>query len=102
MLRFDPTQPEHTKYEIKEPPSEKEKKKKKAKLTDESTVNPEPEVSKEQFYKINDSLKNVFEEKQEFSLLNIFNKQLGERSLDQNFFFQKLTNHFCRYYKRKY
>lgn len=76
MLRFDPTQPEHSKYEIA---NEKIKKDKiKTKMVSE-TVNEKkqeekeiPTVSKELFYKLNENLKESLQEEKGFSLLNMF------------------------------
>lgn len=79
MLRFDPTQPEHEKFEIKEVATEKKKKRRKdAQNTDLEKIENLPEVSDEKFYKVNEGLKEVFQEKQQFSLLNIFNKYTEE------------------------
>ncbi|XP_072389078.1 probable RNA-binding protein CG14230 [Diabrotica undecimpunctata] len=81
MLRFDPSQPEHSKYEI--PKSIMDKKEKKRKRKDSETEMIEekkveekeaPEVSKEVFFKISDDLKETFEEKKEFSLLSMFGR----------------------------
>lgn len=80
MLRFDPSQPEHTKFEIKEAPKEKKKKKRKTGMEADSS-NVEPEVSKEKFYEVSEGLKDVFKEKQEFSLLSMFSQQLESSKL---------------------
>ncbi|CAG9835348.1 unnamed protein product [Diabrotica balteata] len=81
MLRFDPSQPEHSKYEI--PKSTMDKKEKKRKRKDSETEMIEekkveekeaPEVSKEVFFKVSDDLKETFEEKKEFSLLSMFGR----------------------------
>ncbi|XP_046969997.1 probable RNA-binding protein CG14230 [Vanessa cardui] len=87
MLRFDPMQPEHAKYlapvETK-PESTKKSKKKKSKDTESKeeeiiTQQPEPvvekvEVSKEQFYKISDTLKEAITQPNSFSLRSLFTK----------------------------
>lgn len=79
MLRFDPTQPEHSKYEIKEDLTVKKKKKKK--VDDQSNVANNdiiPNVSKDTFYKVSEGLKDIFQEKQEFSLLSMFNQHVNK------------------------
>lgn len=88
MLRFDPSQPDHSKYELqnKEPKTTKRKRKdsnsefneKKAQETQQ------PEVSKEVFYKVTGNLKDSLNEKQEFSLLSMFGKnRTEEESLEE-------------------
>ncbi|CAH0713279.1 unnamed protein product, partial [Brenthis ino] len=84
MLRFDPMQPEHAKYlapvEMKPESTKKSKKKKdKEPIVEEQVAVPEPvvekvEVSKEQFYKISDSLKEAITQPNEFSLRSLFRK----------------------------
>ncbi|CAH1163914.1 unnamed protein product [Phaedon cochleariae] len=76
MLRFDPTQPEHSKYEIPKP---EKKEKRKRKNSENDILNEKkqeekdmPEVSKEVFYKVTNDLKETLEEKKEFSLLSMF------------------------------
>ncbi|XP_045777106.1 nucleolar protein 8 [Maniola jurtina] len=84
MLRFDPTQPEHAKYLVPvtaEDHTKKSKKKKSKEIKDvESQKEPEPvvekvEVSKEQFYKISDSLKETMTQPTTFSLRSLFTKE---------------------------
>ncbi|CAG9563942.1 unnamed protein product [Danaus chrysippus] len=84
MLRFDPSQPEHAKYlaPVTEKPEQTKKSKKKKK--DIEVVEEQPketenvvekvEVSKEQFYKITDDLKEAITQPQEFSLRSLFAK----------------------------
>ncbi|GLV40116.1 uncharacterized protein CBL_03736 [Carabus blaptoides fortunei] len=77
MLRFDPSKPEHSKFEIKEiDVKEKSKMKEKAvgKELAEETNNEEPqvEVSKETFYKVTANLKQSLQQNEGFSLLNMF------------------------------
>ncbi|KAJ8972312.1 hypothetical protein NQ314_000227 [Rhamnusium bicolor] len=80
MLRYDPTQPEHSKYEIKKELGKQKKRKRNEseieifneEKQDEKEV---PIVSKEIFYKVRDNLKESLDEKQEFSLLSIFGKK---------------------------
>ncbi|XP_063238437.1 nucleolar protein 8 isoform X2 [Bacillus rossius redtenbacheri] len=77
MLRFDPTKPDHEKYEIKKrattPVVNGTSQKKK--LAAEAIPQPSTKVSKEKFYKINDSLKESFQkdgQTETFSLLKMF------------------------------
>ena len=84
MLRFDPMQPDHAKYlapvEVKQESTKKSKKKKlKDKEEEEQVAVPEPvvekvEVSKEQFYKISDTLKEAITQPNAFSLRSLFSK----------------------------
>lgn len=78
MLRFDPTQPEHSKFEIKEDGIVKKKKKKKNDAQANNQNDTMPNVSKETFYNVNDGLKDIFQEKQEFSILSLFNKHINK------------------------
>lgn len=89
MLRFDPSQPEHSKYEILKPPPEKKEKKRKRKNSDTEITEEKkaeetaaPKVSKEVFYKVADNLKQTFEEKKEFSLLSMFGHRNEEKDED--------------------
>nr|XP_026494090.1 probable RNA-binding protein CG14230 [Vanessa tameamea] len=85
MLRFDPMQPEHAKYlapvETKQESTKKSKKKKSKDMEskEEEIAQPEPvvekvEVSKEQFYKISDTLKETITQPNSFSLRSLFTK----------------------------
>lgn len=77
MLRFDPSQPQHAKYELKK--SEKlTKNKKKQRKVSESNEIVEPLVSKEVFYKVSDNLKETFQENKPFSLLDTFGETTKE------------------------
>ncbi|KAG5897302.1 hypothetical protein JTB14_011465 [Gonioctena quinquepunctata] len=87
MLRFDPSQPEHSKYEM---PLVEKKKKSKEKNRDNDLLSEKkreekevPEVSKEVFYKVTDNLKESLQEKQEFSLLGMFGKTQENEEGDQ-------------------
>lgn len=83
MLRFDPLQPEHAKFlapvEEKQEPV-KTSKKKKSKDKQEEEVKPEEpqpevpivEVSKEQFYKVSETLKEAIVQPTTFSLRSLF------------------------------
>ncbi|CAG9863184.1 unnamed protein product [Phyllotreta striolata] len=89
MLRFDPSQPEHSKYEIpKAAPEKKSKRKRKnseAEVTDEKKQEEKaaPEVSKEVFFQVSDNLKQTFEEQKEFSLLSMFGQQPEEKRAEE-------------------
>lgn len=81
MLRFDPLQPDHAKFlapvEPKPEPTKKSKKKAKEKQEDiqEQQIEPEGpkvEVSKEQFYKVSDALKEAIAQPSSFSLRSLF------------------------------
>lgn len=81
MLRFDPTQPEHAKFlapVAERQEQTKKSKKKKSKETPEEIVQEEPkevekvEVSKEQFYKVSDTLKEAIAQPSSFSLRSLF------------------------------
>lgn len=84
MLRFDPTKPEHSKYEVTAEPSTKKRTSKKEKVQAQSvTEEPKFEVSKEQFYKVETNLKEVFQEKQGFSLSDMFGTKLRNEKGDE-------------------
>lgn len=81
MLRFDPLQPDHAKFlapvETKPEPTKKSKKKAKEKQDDVKEVQEQPEgpkieVSKEQFYKVSDALKEAIAQPSTFSLRSLF------------------------------
>lgn len=79
MVRFDPSQPQHSKYEIKkdEIPNKKSKKDKSKKVpevleekkADETEM---PEVSKNVFYQVKGNLKDSLHETNKVSLLSMF------------------------------
>ncbi|XP_026763099.2 probable RNA-binding protein CG14230 [Galleria mellonella] len=86
MLRFDPMQPDHAKFlapveEIKQDHTKKSKKKK-PKENPEMESQTEKldqekekvEVSKEQFYKVSETLKDTLEQPTTFSLRSLFSK----------------------------
>ncbi|CAG9764506.1 unnamed protein product [Ceutorhynchus assimilis] len=75
MLKFDPSQPEHSNLELTIAEPER-KKKKKDKIAEEEQQG--PEVSKEVFYKVPETLKETFAEKPSFSLLSMFGKATEE------------------------
>ncbi|XP_053615004.1 probable RNA-binding protein CG14230 [Plodia interpunctella] len=82
MLRFDPSQPEHAKYLApkEEMNQESLKKPKKKKMTEKSIKETDQqeqeenkvEVSKEQFYKVSDALKEAIAQPSTFSLRSLF------------------------------
>ncbi|KAL3287419.1 hypothetical protein HHI36_001891 [Cryptolaemus montrouzieri] len=82
MKRFDPSQPDHVKFEMKK--EEKKlanKKKKEAPMNDKKVDDKdEPEVSKEIFYEISHDLKNTFQEDKGFSLLSTFDESIAEET----------------------
>lgn len=73
MIRYDPTENEHCEYEVKLQPKIKEKNTKKKKhdksISKMEPVLPEPEVSKDIYYAISETLTESLKEKGEFSLL---------------------------------
>ncbi|KAF2900570.1 hypothetical protein ILUMI_05612 [Ignelater luminosus] len=79
MLRFDPTQPEHSKFEVKDTAKQEKKKKKETKKEVEDKIVeavPAPEVSKDTFYKVAVDLKTTLQEKEGFSLADMFSKEI--------------------------
>ena len=94
MLRFDPLQPDHAKFlakvETKPEPAKKSKKKAKDKQEDVKEVQQEPEgpkieVSKEQFYKVTDALKEAIAQPSTFSLRSLFgNKENDDNSMSHS------------------
>lgn len=91
MIRFDPLHPDHAKFlapvEPKPEPTKKTKKKAKNNDEDVKEVKPEPEgpkieVSKEQFYKVSDALKEAIAQPSSFSLRSLFgNKENDDDGL---------------------
>ncbi|GJQ76196.1 hypothetical protein Trydic_g1939 [Trypoxylus dichotomus] len=79
MVRFDPANPEHSKYVLKQEDQVKEKPKKKKELVSTTTIKEDerPVVSKKTFYEVEDNLKQALEQDKPFSLLSLFgaNKQ---------------------------
>ncbi|XP_011061588.1 PREDICTED: uncharacterized protein LOC105150294 [Acromyrmex echinatior] len=78
MIRYDPTENGHCEYEVKPIQSEtKEKKKKCNKFMPEMTdpAIPEPEVSKDIYYTVSDTLTESLKQKGEFSLLKLHGKE---------------------------
>ncbi|XP_075981368.1 putative RNA-binding protein CG14230 [Anticarsia gemmatalis] len=94
MLRFDPMQPDHAKFlapqEPKPEPVKKGKKKAKEKQEENNDTPPQPEVpkvevSKEQFYKVSDTLKEAIAQPNTFSLRSLFgnNENVDEGPQEQ-------------------
>ncbi|KAF5283853.1 hypothetical protein FQA39_LY04673 [Lamprigera yunnana] len=77
MLRFDPTLPEHCKFELPKENVVVVKDKKKEKRQPIKIVQqPLPEVSKDTFYKVSGDLKNTLHEKEGFSLAELFSSRI--------------------------
>lgn len=79
MLRFDPNHPDHMKFlaPVEQKTESKKSKKKNKELQDETQEKVEPviekvEVSKDQFYKVSDTLKEAITQPKEFSLRSLF------------------------------
>ncbi|XP_049876907.1 probable RNA-binding protein CG14230 [Pectinophora gossypiella] len=79
MLRFDPSQPEHAKYlaPVEEQETTKKSKKKKKDKQEEAKLEvapeiPKVEVSKEQFYRVSETLKEAIVQPTQFSLRSLF------------------------------
>lgn len=93
MLRFDPLQPDHAKFlapvEPKPDLTKKTKKKTKEKQEVVKEVEPQPEgpkieVSKEQFYKVSDALKEAIAQPSQFSLRSLFGSKDNDEDDDEN------------------
>ncbi|KAI4466963.1 nucleolar protein 8 [Holotrichia oblita] len=75
MIRYDPANPEHNKYILKQDQLAEQKSKKKRKEEHKSNEIHEaekPVVSKETFYEVEENLKQALEEDKSFSLLTLF------------------------------
>lgn len=89
MLRFDPSQPEHAVYELKDS-SEKIKTTRKKTAVEEDKLSRQlevdtPEVSKSKFYKVTEDLKDVFQNQLGgFSLLSAFKENESIASTDRH------------------
>ncbi|KMQ95446.1 putative rna-binding protein [Lasius niger] len=80
MIRYDPTENGHGEYEVKsEHPKIKEKNTKKKKrdksVSEMEPTPPEPEVSKDIYYAVSDTLTESLKQKGEFSLLKAHRKK---------------------------
>lgn len=79
MLRYDPTVPEHAKYEVTSSTSKSDNKKKCKNQNpekNETVTVQSPVVSKETFYKVTNDLKDTLHQKETFSLANLFNNEI--------------------------
>lgn len=88
MVRFDPTQPDHSKYEIKKDNISSKKKDKTVKTLEvleekKFQETDAPEVSKNVFYQVKGSLKDSLQENKQVSLLTMF----GQVTENGNFLF---------------
>ncbi|KAM3963179.1 nucleolar protein 8 [Aphomia sociella] len=96
MLRFDPSQPDHAKFLAPMEENKQEQKKlKKKKSKEKQEIEPTPnnldkeiekvEVSKEQFYKVSETLKEALEQPTSFSLRSLFskNEDVEQETADQ-------------------
>lgn len=72
MLRFDPTKPEHSQYEVAKEVAEPKSKKKKVEPETGTEEKTRAEVSKEQFYNVESNLKEALHDNRQFSLLDMF------------------------------
>ncbi|KAK5648978.1 hypothetical protein RI129_003870 [Pyrocoelia pectoralis] len=77
MLRFDPSQPEHSQYEVRPDKVEKLKRKTK-KVVNKTEVTPQPEVSKETFYTVESDLKQTLYGSEGFSFSKLFGDRVNE------------------------
>lgn len=68
MLRFDPSKPEHSKFEM----TKQKHSSKREEINNKETIEPPVEVSKEKFYKVTSNLKESLKANQDFSLLSMF------------------------------
>lgn len=81
MIRYDPTENRHCEYEIKPAQPEIKEKNTKKKKCDKSIPEivepapPEPEVSKDIYYAVSDTLVESLKQKEEFSLLKAYGKE---------------------------
>ena len=75
MVRYDPEDESHTKYEIKPEKREpKKKKENKVKLPQEEEQNEPPAVSNEIFYSVSENLTQSLKKEEGFSLLKMFGR----------------------------
>ena len=87
MSRFDPSHPEHYKFEIKETAVSENKTKKKSKRKFQETTNNVPSVSEKKFYKVTEDIKDVLQAKEAFSLLDMFNERRTTGNISFPFIF---------------
>nr|CAH7727309.1 unnamed protein product [Callosobruchus chinensis] len=88
MLHFDPSQPEHTKYEVQKvvEKAKGRKKENQSKLLESKKVEEKESysVSKEIAYKVTEDLKERLQENKGFSLLNLFGKAEETQLVEEN------------------
>lgn len=93
MLRFDPQQPDHAKFlaPVETKPESNKKSKKKTKDKQEEINKQEPEldvpkveVSKEQFYKVSETLKEAIAQPTTFSLRSLFGNNDNDGPQEKN------------------
>lgn len=86
MIRYDPTENRHGEYEVKSEQlkiKEKNTKKKRDKFVSEmEPTPPEPEVSKDIYYAVSDTLTESLKQKEEFSLLKEHGKEDDAENAD--------------------
>lgn len=77
MIRYDPTENGHCEYELQPKIKEKNTKKKKhdKSISEMEPILPEPEVSKDIYYAVSDTLTESLKQKGEFSLLKTHRKE---------------------------
>lgn len=81
MVRYDPTENGHCEYEVKPAKPETKEKSTKKKKRDKSVPEvkepalPVPEVSKDIYYAVSDTLTESLKQKGEFSLLKAYGKE---------------------------
>lgn len=88
MLRFDPTQTDHSKYEIvnnEQLPRKKKKHNSEKEIdTMEDQNNEQPQVSKDVFFNVDDGLAHSLQDKGGFSFLNLFGKNIPSEENNEN------------------
>lgn len=104
MIRYDPTENGHCEYEVKSAqPEMKEKsikKKKRDKFLSETEkpAPPKPEVSKDIYYAVSDTLVESLKQKEEFSLLKAHGKEKDDTGIySKNITFISLSYYFNTY-----
>lgn len=87
MIRYDPTENRHCEYEVKPAQSETKEKSTKKKKRDKSVSEikepapPEPEVSKDIYYAVSNTLTESLKQKGEFSLLKARGKERDDTGI---------------------
>lgn len=105
MVRFDPSQPQHSKYEVQKDETKLKKSKIKTnkdfeileeKKTQETAA---PEVSKDVFYQVKGNLKESLQENKQVSLLSMFGQVNGNGNKWCDYFYVILNLLNCRYWR---